>query len=257
MTQAAETEPGTAIDTRQAENPPAPQTESAAILSIIERMAVNPQIDPDRIERYMDMYDRMEGKKAEQAFNAAMNAAQIEMGPVAANQENTQTRSRYADYAQLDRVLRPIYTRHGFSISFDEGDTDKPDHIRVLAYVSHRDGFTRTYRKDMPADGKGAKGGDVMTKTHASGAADSYGMRYLLKKIFNVSVGEDDTDGNMPADAISEKQVERIRDLIDQANADIAAFCQWMGVEALPDIAARDFKKAETALLGKISKGNG
>jgi hypothetical protein len=35
-----------------------------------------------------------------------------------------------------------------------------------------------------------------MTKTHATGAATSYGMRYLLKMIFNVAVGEDDDDGN-------------------------------------------------------------
>jgi hypothetical protein len=48
----------------------------------------------------------------------------------------------------------------------------------------------------MPSDGKGAKGGDVMTKTHATGAASQYGMRYLLKMIFNVAIGEDDNDGN-------------------------------------------------------------
>ena len=45
-------------------------------------------------------------------------------------------------------------------------------------------------------NGKGAKGGDVMTRTHATGAALSYGMRYLLRMIFNVAVGEGDTDGN-------------------------------------------------------------
>ena len=39
-----------------------------------------------------------------------------------------------------------------------------------------------------------------MTKTHAMGAGMSYGMRYLLKMIFNVAVGEDDTDGNEPTD---------------------------------------------------------
>lgn len=44
----------------------------------------------------------------------------------------------------------------------------------------------------MPADGKGAKGGDVMTKTHAAGSAMSYGQRYLLKMIFNLAVGDDD-----------------------------------------------------------------
>jgi hypothetical protein len=48
----------------------------------------------------------------------------------------------------------------------------------------------------MPADGKGARGNDVMTKTHATGSAVSYGMRYLLKMIFNVSSGEADDDGN-------------------------------------------------------------
>lgn len=33
----------------------------------------------------------------------------------------------------------------------------------------------------------------MMTKTHATGAAMSYGMRYLLKMIFNAAIGEADT----------------------------------------------------------------
>ena len=51
----------------------------------------------------------------------------------------------------------------------------------------------------MPADGKGAKGGNVMSLTHATGAAAGYGMRYLLKMIFNIAIGEEDTDGNLAA----------------------------------------------------------
>src|SRR4029079_17827861 len=71
-----------------------------------------------------------------------------------------------------------------------------PQWVRVLCYVTHNAGHSRTYHVDMPADGKGAKGGDVMTLTHASGAALSYGMRYLLKMVWNIAVGEDDRDGN-------------------------------------------------------------
>jgi len=191
---------------------------------------------------------------SEQAFVAAMNAAQSEMRPIAADAANPQTRSRYASYAALDRALRPIYTKHGFSLSFDEGDTDKPDHIRVLCYVSHRDGFTRTYRKDMPADGKGAKGGDVMTKTHAAGAADTYGMRYLLKKIFNVAVGEDDTDGNMPdapIDLINIEQRDELLKLIAETGADTALFCRFYKIEAVPDLPANRFQSAKAQLLKK------
>jgi hypothetical protein len=167
-----------------------------ATLAFFERLARDPAASVEKIERLMAMWERSEARKAEAAFNAAMSAAQTAMRPVATDSANSQTRSRYASYEALDRVIRPIYTSNGFGLSFDTGDGAPADTIRVLCYVTHRDGHARTYHVDMPADGKGAKGGDVMTKTHAAGAAMSYGMRYLLKMIFNVAVGEDDDDGN-------------------------------------------------------------
>jgi len=167
-------------------------------LSTFERLASAPNVDVDKLERLMGLYERMQARSAEEQFNAAMSAAQTDMRPVAADADNPQTRSRYASYAALDRSLRSIYTKHGFGLSFDTGEAPQPDCVRVLCYVTHGGGHARTYHVDMPADGKGAKGGDVMTKTHAAGAAMSYGMRYLLKMIFNVAVGEDDRDGNDP-----------------------------------------------------------
>lgn len=233
---------------------PAP-SESAAILSVIERMAVNPDIDPDRIEKFIQLKERMDRTVAEKAFNAAMAAAQKDMSVVAVNATNTQTRSKYATYDQLDRVLRPIYTAHGFALSFDDGDLDRPDWVRVLCHVSHVDGFARTYHKDMPADGKGAKGNDVMTKTHAVGAAQSYAMRYLLRMIFNVAVGEGDRDGNAPKDrgeVITPEQVDIIRDLIEKAGTTADKFCEVGKIDAVPDLLAADFDRAVSWLNGRI-----
>jgi hypothetical protein len=45
---------------------------------------------------------------------------------------------------------------------------------------------------------KGIKGNEMMTLTHATASSDSYARRYLLKDIFNVAIGEGDTDGNNP-----------------------------------------------------------
>lgn len=174
---------------------PAPESQ----LAMIERMASNPATNPDTLERLVALYERATARTEEIAFNAAMSAAQKEMRPIAADASNPQTRSKYASYEKLDRGLRPIYTEHGFGVSFDTTDSPVADCTRVLAYVTHALGHARTYRVDMPSDGKGAKGGDVMTKTHAVGSAVSYGMRYLLKMIFNVAVGEDDDDGNRAA----------------------------------------------------------
>ena len=174
---------------------PAVASEATAMLQVIARAAADPTVDVDKLERLLAVQERIINKQAEADFNTAMTACQSEMRPIAADATNPQTRSKYATYAKLDGVLRPVYTKHGISISYSTEDTPKEDCIRVVAYVS-RGGFTRMYRIDMPADGKGAKGGDVMTKTHAAGAAMSYASRYLLKAIFNVAVGEEDADGN-------------------------------------------------------------
>jgi len=171
---------------------------ATSLLQVIERAASNPHADIDKMERMMQLYERVVAREAEAAFNAALADCQKEIRMVPADADNPQTHSKYATYAKLDRFLRPIYSARDISISYDTDASPKEDHIRILAYVS-RGGHTRTYKVDMPADGKGAKGGDVMTKTHAAGAAMSYGMRYLLKCIFNVAVGEEDVDGNTHA----------------------------------------------------------
>jgi hypothetical protein len=245
-------------DTTREEQPADP------FFAMIQRAASDPTVDMDKMERLVAMRERNMALGAEQAFNVAMNAAQTEMGRIPANKLNPQTKSKYASYDKLDEVLRPIYTRHGFSLSYDEGDSPKPEHVRVLCYVSHIGGHTRTYHRDMPADGKGAKGGDVMTKTHAAGAAGSYGARYLLQGIFNVAVGRDDADGNMPGDTITEDQVEELKALIDRAvaarpgtnHADwIASFLEFMGAPGLNAIAAKDFGKAKSNIEYAIKQG--
>ena len=170
--------------------------EAGNLIHVIAAAARDPSVDIDKMERLWAMHERLTNRASEEAFNAAMNKAQSEMGCVSADAANAQTRSVYATYGQLDKAVRPIYTRHGFSISFNEGEGAPEGFARILAYVSHSAGHTRTYKLDMPADGKGAKGGDVMTKTHATGSAHSYGRRYLLKDIFNIAIGEADNDGN-------------------------------------------------------------
>jgi hypothetical protein len=222
-----------------------PVSESAAIIHMIERAARDPSMDIDKLQRLIEMRERQEAREAEQAFNAAMALAQAEMRPVAADANNPQTKSKYASYFALDKVIRPIYTKHGFSLSFDEGDCPKPDHIRVLCYVANS-GHIRVYRRDMPADGKGAKGGDVMTKTHAAGAAATYGARYLLKGIFNIAIGESDDDGNSASDAVSPEQAKALRNLVDEIDVvgTEARLLKWARAETIESIAASKYSAA-------------
>jgi len=167
------------------------------------RLAIDKSAPIETIERLVALQEKMLARQAEIEFNEALNRVQSKIARVAPDLTNSQTNSKYASYAAIDRVIRPIYSEEGFSLSFTEEDCPKTEHVRIVCFVS-KGAHTRQYRKDMPADGKGAKGGDVMTKTHAAAAADSYAKRYLVKDIFNVAIGQDDTDGNVTTQAAAD-----------------------------------------------------
>lgn len=232
---------------------PAETGESATILSVISRAASDPSVDIEKLERLMAMHERMEAKQAEQGFNTAMSEAQAEMGPVSADATNPQTRSRYATYAKLDSRLRPIYTRHGFALSFGTGEGAPEGHIKVVCDVSHKDGHVKRYACDMPADGKGAKGGDVMTKTHAAGSAMSYGQRYLLKLIFNVAIGESDDDGNA---AGGDYDISEWRDAIADASnkQELDKLATELRGSKIPPAALRNIRALWAAKAKEIAK---
>ncbi len=179
-----------------AETMPTVQPEPTTVLNIIERASRDPNVDIDKMERLIAMQERIHAQRAQAEFDTAMADAQEAMRAISPDKDNSQTKSKYATYAALDQATRPIYSKHGFALSFNTGDTPKDNEVRVLCTVSHRDGHRQEYKIDMPADGKGPQGASVMTRTHATGAAASYGQRYLLKLIFNLAVGDIDDDGN-------------------------------------------------------------
>lgn len=234
----------------QQEAAPLPVVEPTNLLQIIARAASDPNVDIDKMERLMAMKERMDAKQAEAEFNDALTACQRELGTISADATNPQTRSKYATYAKLDRALRPIYTKHSISISYGTEDSPKAEHVRVIAYVA-RGGHTRVYRLDVPADGKGAKGGDVMTKTHATGAAMSYGSRYLLRSIFNISIGEEDDDGNVASKALPEEDKDKFMAAMDLVDSMEKWSALWQQITAATtkagDVAAHEELRAAMA----------
>lgn len=154
-------------------------------------------VEAGNLEMVKELYAfqrQIDADNAAKAFDGAMHRAQSRMKRIAPNKVNPSTNnSPYADYARVDGAIRGIYQDEGFTLSFNEGESPS-DAVVVLCYVTNS-GHTRTYKCLMPADGKGAKGGGVMTATHAHGSAFSYGKRYLLGLIFNLVIGKDD-DGN-------------------------------------------------------------
>jgi hypothetical protein len=201
--------------------------------------------DNATIELLSKLFREERDDRRRMAFDAAMAEAQSEMQRVAPDASNSQTRSRYATYAALDRRLRPIYTRHGFGLTFNTQPGPGPEWVRVTCRVSHRGGWGQDFGIDMPADGKGAKGGDVMTKTHAVGSATSYGMRYLLRLVFNIAVGDDDgnaASGGRARATITEQEAANLRELCEACGRPVESLLTFAGVGDLSQYPASAYE---------------
>ena len=174
----------TPIPPRQEEGPP--------ILHVFERALRDTSMPLERVREIYALKREIEADLAEQEYIRVRSLVEQELEPVAKDASNPSTRSKYATLAAVIQAVRPIYSKHGIIVEFDTGPADQDGWIRVLAFLSHQAGYKRTYHIDMPADGKGAQGRDVMTRTHATGSAFTYGRRYLLLGIFNIAVEDDD-----------------------------------------------------------------
>jgi hypothetical protein len=151
----------------------------SSLLEAIIYAASDPSIDIAKVEHLVRLKKEMDAADAERLFNEAMSRAQAKMHPVVADAVNDQTNSRYASYAALDRIVRPIYTAEGFALTFTAGERSTDAAVEVVAFLTGH-GHGRRYTVTMPSDGVGPKGNPVMTRTHAASSAITYGMRRLL-----------------------------------------------------------------------------
>lgn len=176
---------------------PSPNSPMSSTLAVIERAAANKDIDVEKMERLLQMQERILAKQAESEFNEAMQAVQAEVPRILRDATNPSTNSKYTRLESLLKIVVPIYTKAGFSLSFGTSDCPVPNHYRIVCDVAHKGGagsFTRHYQCDIPADTTGMKGSMNKTATHGFGSTMSYGRRYLTLLIFNIALVNEDDD---------------------------------------------------------------
>ncbi len=235
------------------ENLPQTKPDEQNYLTIIERLAVNPDVDPDKIQKFLDMQERILDRNAKQAFNAAMNTVQDQIELVVAKIDNLQTKSKYADLKSILREVKPIYTQAGFSLMFYEEDSAKEGQKRICCDIGHREGHTEKRHVDVTVQTTGIQGKAMMTQIHGEGSAISYGRRYLTCMIFNIPTGDDDGNAAGKTDYIDDKERGVIVDLINsiEDGIDMERFLTLMGAPEIEQIKKADYQKAVSALQAK------
>jgi len=159
------------------------QDNSGALLSVIERVAMSDNADITKLEKMLDMQERVQNKQAQQSFTSDMAAMQGDMPRVI---ETSQAHnSTYAKLEDINDTIRPVLQRHGFAVTFNVEQNDLQT-VKVTAILSHREGHTQTSSIVLPIDVSGKK-----NPVQAIGSSISYGKRYACCALLNISTGED------------------------------------------------------------------
>lgn len=236
-------------------------SDSASLMTAVARAAADPSVDVEKMERLFAMHERMSAKQAEMSYAEAMRAAQAAMPGIYRGKENKQTKSWYADLEAITKAIVPVYTQHGFALSFGQAECPLPDAIRVTCEVSHSGGHSKTFWYDSPIDDAGIAGSKNKTPTHARASANSYGRRYLTVMIFNLTLTGEDDDGNAASaytETIDEKaadwikQVERVQEPGDLEPLKKKMLADYGGiVKNIPDAVKQSFVDRKNAIMPK------
>jgi hypothetical protein len=201
----AKKRPSTALVRRQAA--PMAKVDPSTPTGMLLSLAMNPKLSVDKLERIISAQERLMDRQAKMEFEAAFDEMAehipiITKRGIIKNKEG-KVQSRYARFEDIQRIIKPIIKRFGFSLSYK---TEWPDGLiaEVVAVLTHKGGHSRESRFRSPADASGGK-----NAIQGLGSANSYGKRYAVRDVLNIVEQGQDDDGNKAGDLKETRQQQR------------------------------------------------
>lgn len=221
-----------------------PQSTASALLTMIERVAINPDANIEKMERLMAMAERVQNREAEVAFNADFALLQADLPEIDKDGKikvGTEVRSKYARLEDINEAIKPVLRQHGFAISFRVNTEGSK--IEVVAVLSHRRGHSISTSMVLPADSSGSK-----NAVQTLGSSISYGRRYTLCSLLNISAHGEDDNGEAACKAaqvkkITDKQAGMLLDILP-TDKSIKELAKRFQVDDLRDLPATSYDEA-------------
>lgn len=180
------------------------------------------QIDIETLRELRGMAKELRDEERLQWFSRDMASAQADMQPVVRAAEVRLSKPgeadkggyKYASLEDIDKMLRPIMTRYGFSVTYDRAPRgqDGGGYV-VTGSLWHRSGHFLTASFSLSLDS-----GPGRSNAQAAGSTDAYGRKYILLGFFNIVRKNEDDDGVAAGGSpISLDEAAQVKKLVDEA----------------------------------------
>ena len=247
-----------------------PSDAPSMVLVLIERLALDPSADVEKLARTMAMYERLKAKEAELAYNAAKGRILKKLAAIkivknrsvlhemdkGKPQKGSYEGFKYAPLEEIDKHLRPLLAEEDMDLSYSDVPQERGE-ILIRGRLKHLPGghYEDSFMP-APPDTSGGK-----SSVQAVGSTNSFLRRYVVCNIFNIVVVGDDDDGT--GGTIDEAQTKTILDLIERTKSG-PKFLKYMKARSVEEagsleaavatITARDYRKAISTLEEQIGK---
>ena len=217
-------------------------------LSVIERIAYSPDLPVERLEKMLDMQERIMAQQAKAEHADAKACAMAEM-PDVPKSGRGHNGIKYSTLHDITSTTRPVLARQGLSLGFNveiEGDR-----LHVTAKLTHRNGHEETTTLPLPFDTSGSK-----NSVQAIGSSQTYGQRYTAQALLGLSMddmADDDGKAAGTGETITAEQFQTLRGKIEKAAADEAKFLRFFKVTELHELPLAAFGKADAMLDQKVA----
>ena len=227
------------------------ETTEQAMISRLAELASDPSVDPDRLEKLLNIQVTMMERQAKMDFDRALADVQQSMPRITPRGEIKNKAgeivARYMKYEDIDTVIRPLLQAQGFSLMHDRRDENGK--MIITTILKHRNGHQESVSIPLPYDQPNA----LKSALQAAAGTASFGKRHNVCSLLNIVAEGQDDDGLLSHIKIDDSQAKEIKDALRDTGSDVKRFLEYMGVSNVEEIPMKDYAKAYMALKRKVT----
>ena len=235
------------------------KTSTQQVLGLISD-ALNKGIEPEKMGKFLDLWERCELREQNKAFIAALHAFKKDMPVVFRTKQGSvmsyrgkSTATHYAAFEDMAKIAAEHLDEHGFTYNFD---TDYIDNmVKVTCRAQHRGGGIYETSLIGELQGKDDQK-SPLNQTIENQKVVTYLKRQTFKNAFGIVEADPDLEERLEKQrgVVDEDKLRELLSLVKESGANEAKFKQAFHIEKLEELPDCKFNEARLMLKNKLLK---
>ena len=197
------------------------KTIESALIEIVQRK----DIDPERLEKFLDLQIKMEDRQSQKELFSALALFQGEC-PIIKKTKKVEFKSVKYSYSPLDEIIhiiKPIMLKHGLSFTFNV--VTEADQNKLVTAIRHKGGAVVEYDYYYESIHDDQRMNDAQRRKSAL----TFAKRAALENALGIATADEDDDARRSTEvSITDDQVKEIDSLLAPADTSKEKFLSYL-----------------------------